>query len=174
MNDTTTRETDASDMMKQGMRAAQRAGDVAAEAVQRGAETARAAAGTAEQMQSEALARARQELGEAGRTIIDNSKDNAEKLRTLLTLPAAAEGGLQDMQGSLVGLVHGVIRTNLGLMEGMLHVQSPRAYVELQQRFIREYLDGLLQGMTLLVRAARRTADETLRPLERGGNRPAA
>jgi hypothetical protein len=39
--------------------------------------------------------------------------------------------------------------------------------VELQQRFAREYTDTLLRNSATLVRAMRRTADETLRPLER-------
>jgi hypothetical protein len=38
--------------------------------------------------------------------------------------------------------------------------------VELQQRFVREYTDTLLQNSATLVRAVRRTADEALRPLE--------
>ena len=55
----------------------------------------------------------------------------------------------------------------------------PAAFVELQQRFAREYLDALLEGGATLVRAARRTADETLLPLEqqieqrRQGRQPA-
>ncbi len=49
------------------------------------------------------------------------------------------------------------MRTNLTLMEEMFKVKSPQAYIELQQRFVRDYLDGLLEGVTLLVRAARRT-----------------
>ena len=38
--------------------------------------------------------------------------------------------------------------------------------MELQQRFAREYTDALVQNGATLVRAVRRTADETLRPLE--------
>ena len=36
----------------------------------------------------------------------------------------------------------------------------------LQQRFGRDYTDTLLRNNATLVRAVRRTADETLRPLE--------
>lgn len=38
--------------------------------------------------------------------------------------------------------------------------------MELQQRFAKEYLDTLMQGVATIVRATRRNADETLRPLE--------
>jgi hypothetical protein len=38
--------------------------------------------------------------------------------------------------------------------------------VELQQRFAREYTDTMLRNGATLIRAMRRTADETLRPLE--------
>jgi hypothetical protein len=118
--------------------------------------------------QGEILSKANQELADASRKVIDASRSNAEKMRTLMSLPSAAEGGLQEMQRSVIGLVEGVVRTNLTLMEEMLKVKSPQSYIDLQQRFVRDYLDGLLEGMAMLVRAARRTADETLRPLERG------
>ena len=36
----------------------------------------------------------------------------------------------------------------------------------LQQRFVREYTDALVRNGATLVRAVRRTANETLRPLE--------
>jgi hypothetical protein len=36
----------------------------------------------------------------------------------------------------------------------------------LQRRFVREYVDALLEGQAALPRAVRRTAEETLRPLE--------
>jgi hypothetical protein len=38
--------------------------------------------------------------------------------------------------------------------------------VELQHRFVRQYLDALIENSVNLVRAVRRTADETLGPLE--------
>jgi hypothetical protein len=135
------------------------AADTAAEGMARTAETISAS-------QHTILSKASEELAETSRKIFEKSRGNAEVLRTLMTLPSAAEGGLQDMQRSVVGLVQGVVRTNLTLMEEMFKVKSPQAYIDLQHRFVREYLDGLLEGVTMLVRATRRTADETLRPLE--------
>jgi hypothetical protein len=38
--------------------------------------------------------------------------------------------------------------------------------IELQRRFVREYIDALLEGQATLLRAVRRTAEETLHPLE--------
>ena len=43
---------------------------------------------------------------------------------------------------------------------------NPAPFVELQQRFAREYTDTMLRNGATLIRAMRRTADETLRPLE--------
>jgi hypothetical protein len=154
----------ADDSARQAGRAFENVGEAAARGT--GAATD-AMTRTISGAQGEILSKANQELADASRKIIDASRSNAEKMRTLMTLPSAAEGGLQEMQRSVVDLVESVVRTNLTLMEEMFKVKSPQAYVDLQQRFVRDYLDGLLDGMAMLVRAARRTADETLRPLER-------
>src|SRR3569623_1995914 len=81
-------------------------------------------------------------------------------------LPYAAEGGLRDMQQGVAGLVEGVVQTNLRATQELLRLTDPGAVIELQQRFMRDYLDALIQGTATLVQAIRRTADETLRPLE--------
>ena len=83
-----------------------------------------------------------------------------------MVLPNAAEGGLRDFQQGMAGLVEGVVRTNLRIAQEMFRPARPAPLVGLQQRFAREYTDTLLQNSAALVRAVRRTADETLRPLE--------
>jgi hypothetical protein len=45
-------------------------------------------------------------------------------------------------------------------------MSNPAAVVGLQQRFAGEHMDALLQGRATVARAVRRTADETLRPIE--------
>lgn len=47
-----------------------------------------------------------------------------------------------------------------------MRLANPAAIVELQQRFVREYMATVMQGTATLVRAVRRTADETLPSLE--------
>jgi hypothetical protein len=66
----------------------------------------------------------------------------------------------------VTGLVEGVVRTNLRVAQELFHLANPAPFVELQQRFAREYTDTLLRNSATLVRAVRRTADETLSPLE--------
>jgi hypothetical protein len=83
-----------------------------------------------------------------------------------MSLPNAAEGGLRDMQQGVAGLVEGVVQTNLRAAQEVFRLANPAPLVELQQRFAREYTDALLRNSAVLVRAMRRTADETLRPLE--------
>ena len=83
-----------------------------------------------------------------------------------MLLPNSAQGGLQDLQQSVTGLVEGVVRTNLRATQELFQLANPAPYIELQQRFAREYLDALMQGTATLVRATRRAAEETLRPLE--------
>jgi hypothetical protein len=66
----------------------------------------------------------------------------------------------------VAGLVEGVVQTNLRATQELLRLADPAAMIELQQRCMRDYLDALMQGTATLVHAIRRTADETLRPLE--------
>ena len=94
------------------------------------------------------------------------TKGTTENVRQLMALPNAAEGGLRDMQQGVTSLVEGVVQTNLRAAQELFRLANPAPFVELQQRFAREYTDTLLQNSATLVRAVRRTADETLRPLE--------
>jgi len=48
----------------------------------------------------------------------------------------------------------------------LFRLTNPTALIETQQRFVRDYLDTVMQSTATLVRAVRRTADETLHPLE--------
>ena len=63
-------------------------------------------------------------------------------------------------------MFEGVVQTNLRAAQELFRLANPAPFVELQQRFAREYTDTLVQNGATLVRAMRRTADETLRPLE--------
>src|SRR5215211_7481934 len=83
-----------------------------------------------------------------------------------MALPNAAEGGLRDLQQGMTGLFEGVVQTKLRVAQELFRLANPAPIVELQQRFVREYTDTLLQNSATLVRAVRRTADEALRPLE--------
>jgi CBS domain-containing protein len=103
---------------------------------------------------------------ELGRRMAMAVQDTAENLRTWMMMPNAANGGLQDLQQGVAGLVEGVVRTNLRVTQELFRMADPNAFVDLQRRFAREYLDVLMAGSASLVRAARRTADQTLTPLE--------
>jgi Phasin protein len=94
------------------------------------------------------------------------AQDTSDDVRRFMTLPHAAEGGLHDMRQGMAGLIEGVVQTNLRVAQEFLRLSNPVAVVELQQRFAQEYVSTVMQGTATLVRAMRRTADETLHPLE--------
>jgi hypothetical protein len=142
-----------------GAQAAQRVGQAARETVQRSAEAF--AVGQREMVQQAAG-----RFEEVSHKVAEATQRNSEDLRAFMSLPNAAQGGLHDLQQSVAGLVEGVVRTNLRATQELFQLANPAAYIELQQRFAREFLDTLMQGTATLVRATRRTADETLRPLE--------
>jgi hypothetical protein len=117
--------------------------------------------------QREFLQKTAQQFEAASRKLADAAPGNVENLRALMTLPNTAQGGLQELQQSVAGLVQGVVQTNLRAAQELFQLANPAALVEVQQRFVRDYLEALLQGTANVVRASRRTAEETLRPLER-------
>ena len=166
---------------QQGTRAAEetarRGADVTRQGAKAGVEAIRRASETA----NETMRRSTQVLAEGQRQIAQDTAQTfeavsrkvaqaaqgaSEDVRHLMTLPQAAEGGLRDMQQGVAGLVEGVVQTNLRVTKELFRFSNPAAVVEMQQRFAQEYMDTLLQGTAAMLRAIRRTADETLRPIE--------
>ena len=145
-------------------------GEAGAEAVRRTAdaagETLRRNTQAVADSQRQIVQDAAQKFEEVSRKMAEAAQGTTENVRKLMALPSAAEGGLRDLQQSMTGLVEGVVQTNLRVAQEVFRMSNPAAVVELQQRFLREYMDALLQGSATLARAVRRTADETLRPLE--------
>ncbi len=60
----------------------------------------------------------------------------------------------------------GVIQSNLRAVHELFRLCDPSVIWDVQRRWAAEYLDVLMQGSVLAVRATQRAAEETLRPLE--------
>ena len=103
---------------------------------------------------------------EASRKIAEATRGTSENMNKLFELPKAAEGGLRDMQQSLTDMVESVVQTNVRAAQQLFRLGNPTAMVELQQRFMREYLDTLMQGTATMVETIRRITDEAVRPPE--------
>src|SRR5215210_1068467 len=151
------------DALRQGTEAG---ADVARRAADAANDTARRGTQAVVESQRRIAQDAAQRFEEVSRKVADAAKGTTENVRRLMTLPNAAEGGLRDVQQGLTGLVEGVVQTNLRAAQELFRLANPAPLVELQQRFASEYTDTLLRNSATLVRAVRRTADETLRPLE--------
>ena len=153
-----------------GADVARRGSEAGAEAMRRASEAASETARRNTQAVAEAQRQiaqdAAQRFEEVSRKVAEAAQGTTENVRRLMALPNAAEGGLRDLQQGVTGLVEGVVQTNLRVAQELFRLANPAPIVELQQRFAREYTDTLLQNSATLVRAMRRTADETLRPLE--------
>ncbi len=129
-------------------------------------DTARRGAQAVVESQRRIAQDAAQRFEEVSRKMAEATRGTTENVRQLMALPNAAEGGLRDMQQGMAGLVEGAAQTNLRAVQELFRLANPAPFVELQQRFAREYTDTLVRNGATLVRAMRRTADETLRPLE--------
>jgi CBS domain-containing protein len=143
--------------------AAERGADAAGTLLRQDGEAlggAEAAAGVVLERSARAAAEGQHRLAEA-------VQQGAQQLHRLMVFPQGAEGGMRDLQQGLSELVEGVARTNLRAIEELLRLADPSGAIALQQRFVRDYLDALVEGGASILRAARRTAEETLQPLER-------
>src|SRR5215218_171193 len=129
-------------------------------------DTARRSAQAVAEAQRQIAQDAAQRFEEVSRKVAEATKGTTENVRRLMALPNAAEGGLRDIQQGVAGLFEGVVQTNLRAAQELFRLANPAPFVELQQRFVREYTDTMLRNSATLARAVRRTADETLRPLE--------
>jgi hypothetical protein len=67
----------------------------------------------------------------------------------------AGQGDLRDLQACMSKLIESVIRTNLRQAQELFLVDSPSAFIELHQRFMREYFQTIQQGIEALIRAAK-------------------
>ena len=145
---------------------AQTAAEAGRRAIESGAETLRrstdAIAGSHRQIAEEAAGR----LQEASRTAAETARGTAEDVRALMALPTVADRGLQDLQQSFSGLVEGVVQANLRATEELARLTNPAAFLEVQQRFVREYMNAVMEGGAAMARAVRQTVDEALPPFE--------
>src|ERR687898_789920 len=142
-----------------GAEALRRAGEAASETARRGGQAVA-------ESQRRIVQDAAERLEEVSRKVAQAAQGTTENVRRLFALPNAAEGGLRDLQQGMVGLFEGVAQTNLRVAQELFRLANPAPIVELQQRFVREYTDTLVQNGATLARAFRRTDDEMLRPLE--------
>ena len=167
--------------MQEGTARMSEAGRAGSETVQRtgtaSAETLRHlgdAAGETARRGAQRMAGAQEELGQDAARYFEESvsrtaqvaQDLARDWGTLMQLPKLGSGSLQDLSVSLGNTVERVIQTNLHTMQELFRSAGPMAMAELQQRFIRDYLDALLQGSTAIIRTVRQSAEQTLEPLE--------
>jgi CBS domain-containing protein len=134
-------------------------GRAAGEAMQRGSHAA------AEGQRSIAHSAAEQ-WEDFGNRMALTMQESARDLRALFALPGVSRDGMQDIREGISGLVEGVMRTNMRMVQELFRIASPATTLDLQRRFGAQYLEALLESSATLMRGARRAADDALRPLE--------
>jgi CBS domain-containing protein len=167
MQDGTARTSEAG---RAGSETVQRAGAATAETLQHLGD----AAGETARLGAQRMARAQDELGQDAARYFEQSvsrtahvaQDLARDWGALMQLPKLGSGSLQDLSVSLGNTVECVTQSHLHTMQELFRSAGPVAMAELQQRFIRNYVDALLQGSTAIIRTVHQYAEQTLEPLE--------
>ena len=157
----------AAGAMRRAGEAAERGGEAVGETARRGMQAAAA-------QQNRLVQGAAQEVEKTGRSLAGIVEEAAAGMRSLMGAPGFNPSGFQDAQEAMSKLVQGVMETNMRFAGELLRRTGPSAVVDLQRQFLREYFDALAQGGTLLLRVARQAAEESLRPLEKMGERGGA
>jgi hypothetical protein len=92
----------------------------------------------------------------------DNVVEMRPKAQSPSKTPLAGEKAIGPMMFSMefsgmgkstTALIEAVVQTNLQAMQELLRVESPRALLQLQQRFACEYVSALMRGTMVLVDA---------------------
>jgi CBS domain-containing protein len=159
----------ASEAYRSGGRAMQQGMHIAGQAAERGIE----AAGEAAQRGMRATSEGARELiestagqvGEMSRRMAEAAEQTTEDLRTLMTIPGFG-GGMQQMQHAMTDVLNRIVQANLRASQEVFRVANPGTLVELQQRFARQYINGLIEGSAEILRVSRELAEEALRPIE--------
>jgi len=147
------------DMLRRGGEAGRRGAAALGETAQVGMQ----ALGTG---QEHMLNQAAREVQMARRGLAEMVEETTEGIRSLMAVPGFSGDGMREAQQAVSRLMDGVIATNLRLTRELMHHAGPSAFIELQRRFVRDWFDALAEGGTVLLRATRQAADESLRPLE--------
>jgi len=145
--------------MNETARATQRTLDTGGQAVRRGIEDV----GQGAQHLAEASA---DQFARMGEVMADVARDAAENARMMVTFSNFANEGVRGMQEAASNMLQRVVQTNVRAMQELVQQASFGEAASMQQRFIREYLQTMVQGSAELVRAAQELANEAVRPLE--------
>ena len=88
---------------------------------------------------------------------------SAGNMHAFLAFSSNAQGGMRELQDCLTGLVQGVIRCNLRIAQEIFLVESPRALLDLQQRFLHDYFDAYERGISALIRVANEASEQGMK-----------
>lgn len=148
--------------MRQTGTAAAEATQLTAEVV---AETARGAIGKLAEGQRTLIEELASHFETLGREMAATVQESSSGLRTFVVQPQGASENLRDLQEGISSLVSGVVQSNVRMTKELLQMANPASVFNLQRRFMRDYMDALLQGSSAIIRVAQKSADQTLQPI---------
>jgi hypothetical protein len=138
-------------------------GNGAAKVVRRGEAATRATAEVARhgaEVVEQAGARA-QETQRTTRSAWEASQDMLRMLQG--QGQGTTSGSLPEMSQAFAELLGEMCRTNLKIGQELFRLANPMALIEMQQKFVRSYLDAIAAGQSLMLGTAQRTTEDAQR-----------
>jgi CBS domain-containing protein len=142
------------------------AAEITEAGAQFGAETARRSGHTLADGQRQIIEEIAGRFERMAQRLAQAMQESSADLRVLTVPSPAAAENLRELQEGMAGFVSGVVQSHMRATSEFFRLADPAAVFDLQRRFMREYLDNLMQGTGAFLRVSRQHAEDTLRPLE--------
>jgi CBS domain-containing protein len=112
------------------------------------------------------LSQATDRMQTISQRMVDAVQETTEGFRTFARFPVASADNLRDMQTEWTGAMGGVVQSNMRTVQELFRVSDPTPLMDLQRRFVNDWVGNLLQGTGTFIRFARGAADQTLHPID--------
>ncbi len=106
------------------------------------------------------------EFAEMSRRMAYAVEETAGEMRRMMMLPRLANGAMREAQRAMGDLMDNMAQANFRIAREAMRIADPTMAFDLQRRFLRECVEALMQGCARMLGAARRSAEQTLRPME--------
>jgi CBS domain-containing protein len=134
----------------------------AADAAQRGAEKLAEAAQASAASGPRYAQAATSQWQQTASKLMEAAQSTARDMRTLMVLPHQPGSHLLDVHQAVGKLFAGAVQGQFDAAQDLFRLADASSMVHLHHRFLRTYLDTIMQGSAILVQSVR----ATLRPLE--------
>jgi hypothetical protein len=149
----------AAEVVRRGAAAAHTVVEAAQQATIPGAETVQQAGAEVFRKAADTASRGPAAVAEEAQRTAQSFWAASQDMWRMLPGQAAMPGNMAEMPQAFAGLFGDMVRTNLRIGQELFRLANPMAMIEMQQKLVRSYLDAVAASQSMLLGAARGTAE---------------